>query len=448
MQIKSLWLKNFKLFSDHKIELKPLTLLTGPNSSGKSTILGALTTILQTRSPHLFPFEIVPNGSNISLGAYRDIATNHNTASNIAIGLELKMGKEIVSINGEYRYASRGNQTLLNDLEYRSDKHYLKIQWEGEQSGYTAEYSASMDKDILKVLNKMVGEFSKSKLKVKVAGESITKDTEGFYDAVDGKVRKIQLNGKKSFELIKELESTVGAGIAIQGLRSSIESIFENVEYIGPIRSFPSRHYSTEDGGNRIDPFGGNACITLADWKVHYKDRYKQVGELLALLQVASKLDTKSADDLIRIEVQPFNHSEKVNFVDVGFGVSQVLPIIISDIALKKGGTLLINQPEVHLHPSSQAAFGNYFAQRLVDRNYIVETHSEYLITRLRLLIAQGLLKPENVNIVFIDSEESGTRKPKIYNISVTKEGAFEGAPDNFFKTYYDDSFRLAMAGL
>jgi predicted ATPase len=447
MQFTSLSLKNFKLFDDHKIEFKPLTLLTGPNSSGKSSILGALTTILQTRSPHLFPFEIVPNGSNISLGAYRDIAKNHNTASNIAVGIELKRGKEVISLSGEYRYASRGNQTLLNELEYRSKENYLKVKWGGEHVGYTAEYSAFMDKDVLHILTKMIEEFKRKDLTTnngKLSGEP-----RGLYEAVDGNIKTIKLKGKKPFELIKELEDTLGPSFAIRGLRSSIESLFEHVEYIGPIRSFPNRHYSSEDGGSRIDPFGGNACITLADWKDHHKDKYKQTVELLALLQVASKLDTKSSDDLIRIEVQPFNHSERVNFVDVGFGVSQVLPIIISDIALKKGGTLLINQPEVHLHPSSQAAFGNYFAERLAERNYVVETHSEYLITRLRLLVAQGKLKAENVNIVFIDSENKSARsRPKIFNISITKDGAFEGAPDNFFKTYFDDSFKLAMAGI
>ncbi len=445
MQIKHLRLKNFKLFNDHQIDFKPLTLLTGPNSCGKSTLLGALTTILQTRSPHQFPFEFVPNGSNTSLGSYRDIATNHKTNANIAIGITLRDGKHEIDIDGEYRYASRGNQTLLNKLSFKSPENFLEVVWTGEQSGYQATYSAKADKALLGAVVNMIGDFAKA---VDPDATKVKDVLPEIFKVVDGEVRASPLTARKPSELLEELEKSIGPNFAIQELKRILTSFLSFADYIGPIRSFPSRHYLSEDGGSRIDPFGENACITLADWKSHYQDRYKQTINLLELLQVASKVETKTLDDLIRIEVQPFNHSEKVNFVDVGFGVSQVLPIVISDVAMKKGGTLLINQPEVHLHPSSQAAFGNYFVNRLPERNYIVETHSEYLITRLRLLVVQGALKPDDLNIIYIDSERSNEKSPRIFNISVTKDGAFEGAPDGFFKTYYDDSFKLAMAGL
>lgn len=445
MQIKQLRLKNFKLFDNHVIDFKPLTLLTGPNSAGKSSILGALTTILQTSSPHLFPFEIVPNGLNISLGGYRDIATNHKTNANIGIGITFKIGKEEIAIDGEYRYASRGNQTLLNQLNYKSPMNYLQVVWGGELVGYQAEFSSKGDKEFMKLLAKMMGELSEA---MNPSDNKKNRPTANVFDAVDGKVRKVSLTSRKSFEILDELEKNIGTNFPIQEMRKNLSNLLSDTDYIGPIRSFPSRHYLPEDGRSRLDPFGENACVTLADWKSHYQDRYKQTIKLLALLQVASNVDAKILKDSIRMEVQPFNHSEKVNFADVGFGVSQVLPIVISDIALKKGSTLLINQPEVHLHPSSQAAFGNYFTERLSDRNYIVETHSEYLITRLRLLVVEEKLKAEDVNIVFIDSEKKHGKAPTIFNISITKDGAFKGAPDNFFKTYYDDSFKLAMAGL
>lgn len=445
MRIKQLRLKNFKLFDNHHIDFKPLTLLTGPNSAGKSSILGALTTVLQTRSPHLFPFEIVPNGSNISLGGYRDIATKHKTNANIGIGLTLQDGKDEIEIQGEYRYASRGNQTLLNKLSFKSPENTLDVDWGGEQLGYQAKYSSKTDNELLKAVTKMMGSIAKQ---INPKSPTSNKLPDDFMAFADGNVRSSQIVARKAFEILDELEKNIGANFSIQDLRRNLSTFLSNTDYIGPIRSFPSRHYSPEDGRSKLDPFGENACATLADWKVHFQDRYKLTLKLLTLLQVASNVDTKILKDSIRIEVQPFNHSEKVNFVDVGFGVSQVLPIIVSDIALKKGGTLLINQPEVHLHPSSQASFGNYFAERLADRNYIVETHSEYLITRLRLLVAEGKLKTENINIVFIDSEKNQGKSPKIFNISITKDGAFKNAPDNFFKTYYDDSFKLAMAGL
>jgi predicted ATPase len=79
MIVSQLRLKNFKLFENQKFDFRQLTLLTGTNSPGKSTVHNALASILQTQAPHIFPFEIIPNGEKGSLGSYRDIAHGRNT---------------------------------------------------------------------------------------------------------------------------------------------------------------------------------------------------------------------------------------------------------------------------------------------------------------------------------------------------------------------------------
>jgi len=106
---------------------------------------------------------------------------------------------------------------------------------------------------------------------------------------------------------------------------------------------------------------------------------------------------------------------------------------------------LLVNQPEVHLHPSSQALLANYFVHESRERNFIIETHSEYLINRLRLLVAQNEISSKDVSIVYIDNGDEG---PEVSNIRIDKDGALIGAPDAFFDTYYADGNALVLASL
>ena len=160
------------------------------------------------------------------------------------------------------------------------------------------------------------------------------------------------------------------------------------------------------------------------------------------MLELAESLDVNSLkENLSEFLVQPFGHTEKVNIFDVGFGISQILPVIVADVDSHEGATILVNQPEVHLHPSCQASLANYFVERSASRNFIIETHSEYLINRLRLLIADGKFSAADVALYYIDGEVG-----KIHEIALKKNGAIGGAPDEFFDTYSQDTFNLAMS--
>src|SRR5262249_6761432 len=143
------------------------------------------------------------------------------------------------------------------------------------------------------------------------------------------------------------------------------------------------------------------AIAILYEWKRHDHKKFRELILLIEMLKLATKVEAKSSlDEILRLNIQPFLHKDRFSIADVGFGISQVLPVLMADVALPKDSTLAVNQPEVHLHPSSQAMLGNYFASRLDRRNYIIETHSEYLINRLRLLVVKGDLATEDVSII------------------------------------------------
>ena len=120
------------------------------------------------------------------------------------------------------------------------------------------------------------------------------------------------------------------------------------------------------------------------------------------------------------------------------------MPIIVADLQLGKGSTLLISQPEIHLHPNVQAELANYFLNNMLDMNkrYIIETHSEYLLNRFRYLITKGLIKEEQLNVYYLRNIND---KTQTFRIFFKKNGKIEGAPKDFFDTYMMDVMNIAM---
>ena len=123
MRIEQIRLSQFKLFDEIQIDMKPLTILTGANSAGKSTILNALTAVSQTEQPNTYPFDFVPNGTNCSLGSYKDIVNRHNTKKAFGIGFCASLHKKHISLNAKYRYSARGDHILLKSMSFMSSRY-------------------------------------------------------------------------------------------------------------------------------------------------------------------------------------------------------------------------------------------------------------------------------------------------------------------------------------
>ena len=452
MKITQLRLRNFKSFRNVQIEFRPLTLLTGINSSGKSTILNAIGAILQTQSPQTFPFQLVPNGDNCSLGSFRDIAYGNNTRTNFSIGVSLLRKGISTTIDAEYRYSSSGNQILPNKTTFNFATDGFQLNWKGQSEGYKAILNSTSHDEVLRDESMMNLKNSVMAL-IKPLGQSNKKITREIHQIEhrifgEGKNRWFKLKGRTPTELLDEIRLQPAGNYIVTQLLGLLRDFDSSCNYIGPIRVRPERFYQSSHSGQTVDAMGKNAVILLNEWKKYSQKKFEDVLSLIKLLELASTIQTKpSLDEILVLNVQPFQHREKVNLADVGFGLSQMLPIVVADVALPTDGTLLVNQPEVHLHPSSQAQLGNYFSSRLKTRNYVIETHSEYLINRLRLLIAKGAVDPKDVLIVFIEPPLANRKHPKLQLIEIAKDGSLENAPKSFFQTYFLDTFNLAMSG-
>lgn len=131
----------------------------------------------------------------------------------------------------------------------------------------------------------------------------------------------------------------------------------------------------------------------------------------------------------IRVTVRPGD--SPADLLHVGTGVSQAIPVIVLCLAAEPGSVILLEQPELHLHPALQSRMADFFAAcALQGRQIVVETHSEHFVNRIRLLVARGRLRPEAVAINFFENTSEGTRvKPLV----IDERGGMEEWPAGFF---------------
>ena len=131
------------------------------------------------------------------------------------------------------------------------------------------------------------------------------------------------------------------------------------------------------------------------------------------------------------------------NLVDVGYGVSQVLPLLVEMLRRDGDSLFLLQQPEVHLHPSAQAALGSLFcATAASGRQLVVETHSDYIVDRILLDIRdkRANLKPDDVSIVYFEREDLAVT---IHSIRIDDEGNVLNAPDGYRSFFTDELNRM-----
>ena len=130
------------------------------------------------------------------------------------------------------------------------------------------------------------------------------------------------------------------------------------------------------------------------------------------------------------------------NLIDVGYGVSQVLPLITELLRPDSPSLFLLQQPEVHLHPSAQAALGTLFCEVAgPDRQLVIETHSDHLINRIRLDLRDGAvpLTPEDVSLLYFERDELEVR---IHSLHLDEQGNVRGAPPGYGAFFMNETAR------
>jgi energy-coupling factor transporter ATP-binding protein EcfA2 len=429
-------IENIRSFADHhEFKIRPLTVLVGENSSGKSTFLAALSAVSDAVS---FPGVAALNKPPYDLGTFDTIATfkggRGGRAKAFSLGYlaETKIkGKEREQLGVIATFCSEDGEARIRNLALTAGAVEVKMAWEKEKIAIRIHGLEGAD-----TINSSVP-FDPQQL----SGMTLTALT-SLISTVLINPRREQRESRISYDLYMQ----------IQEKASQWREAAPRATSIAPIRSEPKRTYDRMS--DEYYPSGDHVPYVLA--RLLLQDdagKGRKLHEALVSFGNDSglfrninvkRLGNKAGDPF---QVQVTVGGPSVNLSDVGYGVSQSLPVIVESILRATNARILLQQPEVHLHPRAQAALGSFFAKLVVHehRHFVIETHSDYLIDRIRQEVATGGLDAEDVSILFFDRPHIETT---VTELTLDEHGNIENAPENYRTFFLEEELRLlARAG-
>lgn len=225
-----------------------------------------------------------------------------------------------------------------------------------------------------------------------------------------------------------------------------VAAMLRNMHYINPIKFHPSRIMLKRDGGfnGQINDFESliNALSALNDSNNDYsKEILENFNSAIIELNIADeiKLETNSSMQVSELKVKKSGIWSSI--VDVGYGVGLQVPILLQAIICSKSDfmqTLIIEQPEIHLHPALHAKFIEVLIKYAGDTNLIIETHSEHIIRKIQVLVKKDILDLEKVKIYYFKND-IGTFD--ITSHYIDEDGKLQPP---FPKGFYDNSYNLS----
>lgn len=428
----NLIIENIRCFSGrHSVLIKPLTILVGENSTGKSTLLAALSAVCNAAS---FPGQPGLNDPPYDLGTFDTIATykggKYGRDHHFSLGYswpdpDQDTPREVIAT-----YESKDGQPTIRTLTVRSPRGDITLSF--DNGDLTGDVS-------------FVPSESKSRIEFK------------FQDRVPENIpfsrnvaRQVLFQGgvAQSTDVARGERRPHGFMIELQRfLSESLSGPRESVS-LAPIRSRPKRTY--DEISDEFKPEGGHIPLILArvlDVKSQNKHKEKLQATIQRLGQESGLLTKVGVKKLGRKAGDPFQilvtvAGRPANLPDVGYGVSQALPIIVQSVLATQDRMLLIQQPEVHLHPRAQAALGSLFAEFVAKekKQLVVETHSDHLLDRLRQEVANKTLSPESLGILFF--ERHGT-ETKIHPLKVDGAGNIVRPPRSYRAFFLQEELKL-----
>ena len=221
---------------------------------------------------------------------------------------------------------------------------------------------------------------------------------------------------------------------------------FSGLLPIAPLRSTPKRTY--DPVRETESPMGEHVPMLMMRLDHADKKKWNKLHDGLISFGRASGLFSdisvrrhgKRMSDPFQLQVKVRSGSGK-NIIDVGYGVSQSLPILV-DIRNQKQCTFLLQQPEVHLHPRAQAELGSLFVEswKSDGNRFMIETHSDYIIDRMRILVRKGELSSEDITILYFEPKGNSVR---LHNLDMDESGNLVDVPNGYRDFFVYESDRL-----
>ncbi len=405
--------ENFKSWKDTgDLRLGRLTGLFGTNSSGKTSILQILPLLKQTAE---FPDRnrVLYTGTDespVTLGTLLDIIHGHDAGAAIELRLTWIEEQSLV----DHQKTAFDSLSSPTEVSFRTS-----IIWGKE--GPTVD----------------LFEYGLGKFRQEHVGMRRSLVAEGKYELTHQRGQEelgtlpVLSAPIKCYGFPPDALREFGHIAYLPALQFAFENLFRNVHYLGPLRSYPWRVY--EWGGEKPLDAGWNGDQAIPALLASGKEvQIAQWLQEMGLIHSFTLEPVDNARTIYQCRVKTTETATEVLLPDVGFGVSQILPVLANCATLPEGSTLLLEQPEIHLHPFAQAALADVLIDAITNRSLqiIVECHSEHLLRRIQRRIARGVLAAEDAALYFCHLE-NGTSA--IEKLDVDAYGYIWNWPKDFF---------------
>lgn len=435
--LKKIFAENYKSFQELDVELAPITLFVGPNNSGKSSVISLVRLLSQTLESHDPNVRLLLNGALGDFGTYKDLIHGNQTKKHLKISLSISPKEDFKFVGGDtkivnfsltYKYRSSLKEVILKKLTIGGDeKHHITTEFNEDTEKFVVRQVANLD------------------IPNTTAFASIQRgfDVRNFIPRM--------MVGAPPDSTADNLTKTAAREIRIATRNGyHVSHHFQNIEYVGAMRMPPSRTYLyTGEKRQKVGANGEHAITMLAMDSIRRGSKSKGIRQgvirWLNAAGIASDLKIVSLSDrYFEIHIQHPLTKEYQNFADVGYGNSQIIPVLVGGFNCSKGDILIAEEPEIHLHPKAQAELGDF----LLDLNNrgvqsIIETHSEHMIVRLQQHIAAGRLDPASIGIYFVEPTINGK---KLRKLTLDSKGIFLTPwPGGFFPEKLEEARQLAI---
>ena len=446
-------IQNFKAWKDSgEIRLAPLTVFFGTNSSGKTSFHQLLLMLKQTAQSRdrRRVLHFGDADSLVDLGVWPEMVFNHDPAAVLGFEVQwthrLGWGKALAQQKREFTVAP---QLSFTAQVGRAEGPLESI--EVKEFGYSFEAN---------------GEPFRVGLRrsAEGAGYQVTSSLAGLFEPIEP--GSWSLSAPVHFYgFPDDLGLRYQRTLMFREMVYDFEQQLSALEYLGPLRQKPSRSYSWsgeapqgvgEEGERTVAALLASQGRSIALRAQAARPFMEVIATYLLDMGLLESFEArlvakhrKEYEMLVRTPGNP----RQVSLADVGFGISQVLPVLVQCFYAAPGSTLVFEQPELHLHPRSQSELGDLFIDAIHaeedgkprDIQFLIESHSEHLLRRIQRRIAEGRLKPEDAALYFCSPGPDGSH---IEELKLDEDGNITNWPENFFGDEMGDLVAMTEAAM
>lgn len=486
--LEELQLNGFKPFGTHQtVPLGPLTLIYGPNSAGKSSLVQSLLLLRQSVEAGDAGPGLRPSGPWVDLGTFRSLLHRHNPDQALHIGLKFRVHEASTrpavdpGLYGiEWQFGSqREPEGDTNSPEVRAVRYTVTDNLETLDCTVSRIREAAtgayvpVGEHVFKWRNAESQRSFAAWLKARTERAGRRGEEDGTGKGAQRALRAIELQDAALLPTRLVMRADIDpldapqAELIVRRHENSLavfghalQRTLERVDYLGPLRSYPQRYSAL--GSQHVRSVGRQGEYTAARILRNPQaaptiNRWFERFEIPYAIEV-ERIGTDVTGDILVLNLLDRRTQVRVAPTDVGFGLGQILPVLVEG-GTGSGRTICVEQPEIHLHPRMQAHLADFFIEtarltgidggrrrhrRERGLQWILETHSEALMLRIQRRVRERRLRPDDVCVLYVHPD--GPHGSVVRRLHMDERGEFlDEWPDGFFEESFLEVFGEAL---